>query len=386
MNNTIFCHECGAQMEPGERFCHDCGTEQPTENKPTGDAAIIGAGARANITGGVNKTTTTNTTTNTNATTNVNTSTVDNSSTVNHNTTYVMNGKKNDCCEVCGNPLDEKHPRCPKCGKEICYDCKVAGKNRCVECEKKAVNEYRMAYQQLLLTTNGSIGIPGRQMMNQKARELDVEDSKEKIEKELNEIYKPQGKAVQPEVKPAINAAPFIQPSTIGQKSVNTMPSHDYNQPKPSNSSLKWIIPAAVLAGIIAVLALLLTGGDNKDTTAADETEAVQPETETPVTTDAPVTTITTQQPAAAKPEEKKPEQVETKTDADYDAGMKAYNSGDGLEAISCFNRSGSAKAHYMLGVIYENGCGNVGKNAMMARKNYKKAAKMGSAEAQSKL
>jgi TPR repeat protein len=39
-----------------------------------------------------------------------------------------------------------------------------------------------------------------------------------------------------------------------------------------------------------------------------------------------------------------------------------------------------------MLGVIYENGCGNVSKNAMMARKNFKKAAELGSAEAKAKL
>ena len=65
---------------------------------------------------------------------------------------------------------------------------------------------------------------------------------------------------------------------------------------------------------------------------------------------------------------------------------MKAYNSGEGLEAISCFKKSGSAKSNYMLGVIYENGCGNVGSNAMMARKFYKKAADQGSAEAKAKL
>jgi TPR repeat protein len=39
-----------------------------------------------------------------------------------------------------------------------------------------------------------------------------------------------------------------------------------------------------------------------------------------------------------------------------------------------------------MIGVIYENGCGNVAKNAMMARQNFKKAAQMGSEEAKARL
>ena len=39
-----------------------------------------------------------------------------------------------------------------------------------------------------------------------------------------------------------------------------------------------------------------------------------------------------------------------------------------------------------MLGFIYENGCGTVGSNGMMARKNFKKAAEMGHEEAKSKL
>ena len=50
------------------------------------------------------------------------------------------------------------------------------------------------------------------------------------------------------------------------------------------------------------------------------------------------------------------------------------------------FKASGSADAYYMLGVIYEQGCGSVGKNAMMARQNFKKAADLGNAKAKAKL
>ena len=208
MSKERFCPECGQPVNADERFCPDCGAEvpfEPTNNtgipegplnkvKPSETSEpIIGAGARANITGGINKTSTTHA--------NINTSSVDNSSTVHNNTTIVMEKEEAEYCEVCGNPFDERHARCPKCGKEICFDCKVKGKNRCVECEKKSINEYRLAFQQLLLTTNSNIGIAGRQMMGQKARELDVEDVKADIEKEMIELYKPSSKATQPAVE-----------------------------------------------------------------------------------------------------------------------------------------------------------------------------------------
>lgn len=72
--------------------------------------------------------------------------------------------------------------------------------------------------------------------------------------------------------------------------------------------------------------------------------------------------------------------------DANYEAGMSAYDAGNGLDAVKAFNKSGSADAYYMLGLIYEQGCGTVGKNAMLARKNFKKAAELGSAAAKAKL
>ena len=91
MEKEKHCPECGELIGEDERFCSNCGTELAQE--VVADNPVIGSGARANIMGGINKTVTTHH--------NVNTSNVDNSSTVNHNTTYVMNEKKKEYCEVC---------------------------------------------------------------------------------------------------------------------------------------------------------------------------------------------------------------------------------------------------------------------------------------------
>ena len=67
MSKERFCPECGQPLEADERFCQDCGAEVPFESntdtnnaeailnkvKPSAtDEPIIGAGARANVTGG----------------------------------------------------------------------------------------------------------------------------------------------------------------------------------------------------------------------------------------------------------------------------------------------------------------------------------------------
>lgn len=430
MSEKKFCHECGYAMDIDAKICPECGfdmteptkeptvapTAEPTNVKLPNDS-VIGAGARANVTGGVHTNTNTQVNTNTNTinktqnvlqnqrTTNANiqTSNVDNSSVVN-NTTIVMDGGKKEAefCEVCGVPFDGKRARCPKCGKMICFDCKVKGKNRCVECEKKAVNEYRLAFQQLLLTTGGNLGTAGRQMMNQKARELEVEDTKAAIEKELMEEYKPAVKAEQPVVTTsAPQQAAATKPTE--QSKGGVVDNREPLSPKSNKSNgggVKWFILVVLLAGVGGYF--MLSGGDKSEAKEAKAPVA----TEQPAT--APVaTSIPQQQPAkvvqqsaatpapvaapapAAKPAAKPVQTVQPatpKTDANYEAGMAAYNDGDGLEAIKKFNASGSAQANYMLGTIYEKGCGNVTANAMMARKYYKKAALQGSEEAKAKL
>lgn len=381
MNNDKFCPECGEKIEDGERFCQNCGTEIPAEKKTSNDdSAMIGAGARANVTGGIHKT--------------LNTSNVDNSSTVNHNTTYVMSNKS-EYCEVCGNPLEEKHARCPKCGKEICPDCRVKGKNRCIECEKKAVDEFRTTLQQLLLTTNGNIGIAGRQLINQKARELDIEDKKESIVNELAEVYKPSVRAEQPDVIPAaatVASAAAAQNAAPGAKGVNLMDERRKNiadTQKKTSGPAKFI---GYLIGVVVNIAIIvaIVNACEKDETTTEDKQTTTVEATTPAKEEKATTTQETRVQKVV--EEAKPAVTEVKTvevkkaDPNYDKGVKAFDNDNGRDAIKYLTRSGSADAYYMLGVIYENGCGTIAKNPIKARQNYKKAAEMGNTEAKNKL
>ena len=74
MSKERFCPECGQPADADERFCRDCGAEVPFESnddtttaeemlnkvKPSGTTEpIIGAGARANVSGGINQSSTT---------------------------------------------------------------------------------------------------------------------------------------------------------------------------------------------------------------------------------------------------------------------------------------------------------------------------------------
>lgn len=407
MSKTKFCPECGISMNIDERFCPECGAKtddivaenqnSPTPSKGTKetDAAVVGVGSRSNVVGGINTNTNTTTTNLNNTTTNANiqTSNIDNSSVVN-NTTIVMDRKKtSEFCEVCGSPFDGKHARCPKCGKMICFDCKVKGKNRCVECEKKAANEYRIAFQQLLLTTNGNIGAAGRQMMNQKARDLDVENVKAGIEKELMEEFKPTLRSEQPAITTnTTRATTTTEPTNYAKGGVVDNRAPLRPKSNESHNSSKWIF--LVIFVVVAVGVFFLLGkGDSSEpqqTSVPIETEQSTP-SKTPVQSNPiaveskPAVTVDAPKAQPAKPVQ--PAKVaEPKRDVNYEAGMEAYNKGEGLEAISKFKASGSAKANYMLGVIYENGCGNVAANAMMARKYFKTAAGQGSEEAKAKL
>lgn len=435
MEDKRFCPECNAPLEGDEAFCDNCGASlkgvsapiETEENSGTIASSRDSDGddiSRNNVMGNINKSTTNNTSNsvttnkvdNSTSTSNVttNSSVTDNSVVHNNNTTIVMGGKNEaEFCEVCGNPFEGKHARCPKCGKSICFDCKVKGKNRCIECEKKAINEYRLAFQELLMTTNGNIGVSGRQIMNRKAQELDVEDKKKAIEEELAELYKPQTKPQQPTViiapekpEPQLpNAGSTQTPEKQNkvekepeQKGVGALSGRKplVSTPKNSGGGSKigiYIIIGAIII-IAAYLLLVPRGGDSTTTeqtkdpveVAVEKENTPKAEQPKPQAAEKPQVVQQEVQESVSKPEPPKTEPAAPVTDSNYDAGMKAYNAGNGLEAIKFFKASGSAQSYYMLGLIYESGCGNVSKNAMMARQNFKKAAQMGSSEAKEKL
>ena len=163
-----------------------------------------------------------------------------------------------------------------------------------------------------------------------------------------------------------------------------------------NNSTLIILLLAIIV--IIAVVLLLGKGSSvEQNVTVITGTEQVaEPKTDDGKPSDGP---NTTERPGNLEgepgqgPGDKTPPPVQPptpkpqpKVDTNYEAGMAAYTAGEGLEAIKKFQASGSADAYYMLGVIYENGCGSIAANQMKARDYYKKAKNLGSEKAKAKL
>lgn len=63
--------------------------------------------------------------------------------------------------------------------------------------------------------------------------------------------------------------------------------------------------------------------------------------------------------------------------DEKYEAGVKEMKAGNGIEAISLFEESGSAASLKKIGEIYMRGCGSVEKNEIMAEDYFKQAKKL---------
>lgn len=158
-----------------------------------------------------------------------------------------------------------------------------------------------------------------------------------------------------------------------------------------SGMGLGKILGYAAAIAVIIIAFVVVRGGDKTPEVSQEEVqEAVEQVAPAPVQEAAPrrvsaskrVETVSEPAPV----EEVAPQQPAPASDANFEAGMQAYKSGDGLEAVQRFQSCGSADANYMLGIIYETGCGNIEANAMKARSFFKKAAAQGSAAAKAKL
>ena len=422
------CPECNAIIKPNESFCLNCGAAVPQEENvvPAGQGGVAGtldvnpdalsasnedSISRSNIMGSVNKTnnttvnnestTTVNdcSSTTTNNTQNVNTNVINrNSSTSTSNSNNVTNTNNTiihqqaapEFCTVCGKSLNNGNKaRCPKCQKTICSDCLVSGKNRCTECEKKALDEYRLAFQELVYTTNGNIGVAGERVMKRKAEELNVVESATKIEDDIMALFRSskreeqQQQSVQAEESKGVGSLTGRQPLTMSKE----------EEKKTNNGGTSKSILVVIFVVVVAAVGyFFFAGGDKKvDKVAESKNEQVETKKEAEVKKDAEVKAepkaavqSESQKPAQAKPAQKKAAPVVK--DTNYEEGMKAYEANNGVEAIKKFKASGSAKSQYMIGIIYENGCGSIAKNAMKARQAFKEAAKLGSEEAKAKL
>lgn len=183
-------------------------------------------------------------------------------------------------------------------------------------------------------------------------------------------------------------------PGGISERGIGALGGQEPKRPerKKSSNNKVWILLVLLLGCCLGVFVLLNGEKSQPVAPVAEQEQNVPAQTlsEQPKADAVPVKEVSpassTENVVPASTETLVQQPVVEKKDANYDAGMKAYEAGNGLDAVSAFQKSGSAKAYYMLGVIYENGCGNVGRNAMMARKNFKKAAQMGSEEAKAKL
>ena len=176
---------------------------------------------------------------------------------------------------------------------------------------------------------------------------------------------------------PPIFTAPAQSTTTEeGQKGLGSI---DGRRPAHAESSKKWWI-AVVAVAVVAIVAIMMIPEKEEETTSTQLTTApaVAPKENKPNSTEKTTTTKPTAQKATAETvvaTSTTNAQATAKTvDQNYESGMKAFKAGDGLAAIQAFKASGSKESLRMIGKIYEEGCGSVEANAMMARKYYKEA------------
>lgn len=181
-------------------------------------------------------------------------------------------------------------------------------------------------------------------------------------------------------VQPIFTAPAQSTTTEEGQKGLGSI---DGRRPAHAESSKKWWI-AVVAVAVVAIVAIVMIPNKKEQTTPTQSTTTVSPQGNSTSNTKKTTATKSTSQKATAKTggetsttnASSTPKPAKKPTDTNYEAGMKAFQSGDGLAAIQAFKVSGSKESLRMIGKIYEEGCGNVEANAMMARKYYKEAEK----------
>ena len=180
--------------------------------------------------------------------------------------------------------------------------------------------------------------------------------------------------AAQQPIQPT--AAAPAQPMTAesGQKGLGSI---DGRRPAHAGSPKKWWI-AVVAVALVAIVAIVMIPNKKEQTTPTQSTTTVSPQGNSTSNTKKTTATKSTAQKATAETvvaTSTTNAQATAKTvDQNYESGMKAFKAGDGLAAIQAFKASGSKESLRMIGKIYEEGCGSVEANAMMARKYYKEA------------
>ncbi len=337
----------------------------------------------------------------------------------------------NKFCPSCGEPTTPDMKSCPNCGENLVDEVPTqANENEALKKAQAILEETETSKDGIQVGSRSNVvgGITGRKIETQSMTENNtthveanttnsvstshVDNSQKVVNSNTsnvtyNIIYQNagqgdpqlpnQGSGI-PDFNPGqpmqSNPMPQTAPNSNGPKGIGAIAGGQGDKPKTggnNNGNMTKII--AVCVGLVVVIGLFFvlskpgeTAVSPKENTPQEEVEG-NSHTERPASEETSVSTEAAPEirtvPASTKKTAPAAEKV---SDSNYENGMKAFKSKDGLEAIKYFKSSGSAESNYMLGVIYEQGCGNVAANAMMARKYFKTAAKMGSEAAKAKL
>lgn len=338
----------------------------------------------------------------------------------------------NKFCPSCGEPTTPEMKTCPNCGENLMDEASVkTNENEALKKAQSILEDNEASKDGIQIGSRSNVvgGITGRKIETQSMTEnnnthveanttnsistSNVDNSQKVVNSNTNNvtyniIYQNPGQGGQqipnqgqgiPDFNPGgpqqINPTPQGVPNDNNQKGIGAIAGDQGIKPKTgenTNGNTMKIIAACIgIAVVVGLFFVFKTPGETtplqKEPTPQEQVKEVAGSgyTEQPATRQVPSEEFTEVKTAPASTK-KTATPTEKVTDSNYEKGMKAYQSKEGLDAIKYFKSSGSAESNYMLGVIYEQGCGNVAANAMMARKYFKTAAKMGSESAKAKL